>query len=52
MPPLGLASRCVFMLARDIDEAMIDAPGLVQHLEATAVPMGSVFSTSATARVA
>jgi len=29
-----------------IDEAMIDDPGLVQHLEATAVPMGSVFSTS------
>ena len=29
-----------------IDEAMIDDPGLVQHLEATAVPMGAVFSTS------
>ena len=29
-----------------IDEAMIDHPGLVQHLEAIAVPMGAVFSTS------
>ena len=27
----------------DIDETMIDAPGLVPHLEASAVPMGSVF---------
>jgi hypothetical protein len=29
-----------------IDEAMIDDPGLVQHLEAAAVPMGSVLNTS------
>ena len=29
-----------------IDEAMIDDPGLVQHLEAAAVPMGSVLATS------
>ena len=29
-----------------IDEAMIDDPGLVRHLEATAVPMGAVFSTN------
>jgi len=35
-----------FYAGWDIDEAMMDAPGLVQHLEATAVPMGSVFSTS------
>ena len=34
-----------FYAGRDIDEAMIDAPGLVQHLEAAAVPMGSVLST-------
>jgi hypothetical protein len=29
-----------------IDEAMIDDPGLVQHLEAAAVSMGSVLATS------
>ena len=29
-----------------IDEAIIDDPGLVQHLEAAAVPMGSVLTTS------
>jgi len=29
-----------------IDEAMIDDTGLVQHLGATAVPMGAVFSTN------
>ena len=29
-----------------IDEAMIDDPDLVQHLEAAAVPMGSVLTTS------
>ena len=35
-----------------IDEAMIDDPGLVQHLEAAAVPMGSVLTTSGQPRVA
>ena len=34
-----------FYAGRDIDEAMIDDPGLVHHLEAAAVPMGSVLST-------
>ncbi|QFU74438.1 DUF3604 domain-containing protein [Halioglobus maricola] len=35
-----------FFAGWGIDEAMLDAPGLVPHLEAVAVPMGSVFSTS------
>ena len=35
-----------FYAGWDIDEALIDDPGLVQHLEAAAVPMGSVLSTS------
>jgi hypothetical protein len=33
-----------------LDEAMIDDPGLVQHLEAAAVPMGSVLATSGQTR--
>lgn len=32
-----------FYAGWDMDAAMIDAPGLVQHLEAAAVPMGSVL---------
>ena len=35
-----------FYAGRAIDEALIDAPDLVHHLEAVAVPMGSVLSTS------
>jgi len=34
-----------FFAGWNVDEAKIDVPGLVQHLEATAVPMGSVLST-------
>ena len=33
-----------FYAGWDIDEALIDDPGLVQHLETAAVPMGSVLS--------
>jgi hypothetical protein len=34
-----------FYAGWDVDEAMINDPSLVQHLEATAVPMGSVLAT-------
>ena len=34
-----------FYAGWDLDEAMINDPSLVQHLETTAVPMGSVLAT-------
>ena len=40
-PRIGLR----FYAGWDVDETMIDAAGLVQHLEASAVPMGSVLAT-------
>jgi hypothetical protein len=41
-PRIGLR----FYAARGIDQAMIDAPDLVQHLEAEAVSMGAVLPSS------
>ena len=35
-----------FYAGWDMDEAMINDPGLVQHLEATGVPMGAVLTTN------
>ena len=41
-PRIGLR----FYAGRELDQAVIDAPDLVQRLEAEAVPMGAVFPTS------